>query len=181
LGRWSGHGGEDNVLSLVAFAAAAVAAESPSLTASAPWWDKVTMTIDGNGAEQACSYESSLSPQERESCTDEPSPTAKKAKGPAGLFTKLTFERRFSPGSRPEPGRLQPGDMLVGRQVIYLTIDGEGSVQGCKVIDVSGEVPDYGCKEAQTEKFDVRLKPASAATQQAFMTILVYGHTEQVA
>ena len=168
------------MLSLVALAAAAVAAESPSLTASTPWWDKVTMTIDGNGAEQACSYESSLSPQERESCSDEPSPKATKAKGPAGQLTKLTFERRFSPGARPEPGRLQPGDMLVGRQVIYLTINGNGAVNGCKVIDVSGETPDYGCKEARTEKFDVRFSPASATTQQAFMTILVYGHTEQV-
>ena len=94
----------------------------------------------------------------------------------------LTFERRFSPGARPEPGRLQPGDMLVGRQVIYLTIDGGGAVKGCKVIDVSGEVPDYGCKEAQTEKFEVSFDPAAvSSTRQAFMTILVYGHTEQVA
>ena len=168
------------MLSLVAFAAAAVAAESPSLTASAPWWDKITMTIDGNGAEQACSYESSL--KGRESCADEMSAKpAKKATGPAGVLTKLTFERRFSPGTRPEPGRLQPGDMLVGRQVIYLTIDGAGAVKGCKVIDVSGEVPDYGCREAQTEKFDVVFNPSTAATQQAFMTILVYGHTEQFA
>ena len=170
------------MLSLVAFAAAAVAAESPSLSASAPWWDKITMTIDGNGAEKACSYESSLAPASAESCTDEESAApVKQAKGPAGLFTKLTFERRFSPGSRPEPGRLQPGDMLVGRQVIFLTIDGEGAVKGCKVLDVSGEVPDYGCKEAQTEKFAVSFDPASDSTQQAFMTILVYGHTEQFA
>jgi len=170
------------VLSLVAFAAAAVAAESPSLTANAPWWDKVTMTMDSNGAEKACAYESSLKPASAESCTEEESaPPAGKAKGPAGLFTKLTFERRFSPGDRPEPGRLQPGDELVGRQVIYLTIDGEGAVKGCKVIDVSGEVPDYGCKEAQTEKFNVSFDPASTVTQQAFMTILVYGHTEQFA
>lgn len=170
------------MLSLVAFAAAAVAAESPSLTASAPWWDKITMTIDGNGAEKACNYESSLTPASTESCADEDSASpASKAKGPAGLFTKLTFERRFSPGDRPEPGRLQPGDQLVGRQVIYLTIGDDGAVKGCKVLDVSGEVPDYGCKEAQTEKFNVSFDPASAATQQAFMTILVYGHTEQLA
>src|SRR5690349_4594461 len=140
------------------------------------------MTMDSNGAEKACRYESSLTPASAESCTDEDSATpSEKAKGPAGLFTKLTFERRFSPGDRPEPGRLQPGDELVGRQVIYLTIDGEGAVKGCKVIDVSGEVPDYGCKEAQTEKFNVSFDRASAATRQAFMTILVYGHTEQFA
>ena len=170
------------MLSLVAFAAAAVAAESPSLTADAAWWDKITMTIDGNGDEKACRYESSLTPASAESCTDnESAAPASKAKGPAGLFTKLTFERRFSPGNRPEPGRLQPGDMLVGRQVIYLTINGEGAVKACKVVDVSGEVPDYGCKEAQTEKFNVSFDPASSSTQQAFMTILVYGHTEQFA
>src|SRR5205085_7671086 len=104
-----------NVLSLVALAAAAVAAESPSLTANSPWWDKITMTMDSNGAEKSCAYESSS--KGRESCSDDESdkPTAK-AQGPAGLFTKLTFERRFSPGARPEPGRLPPGDMLVGRQ-----------------------------------------------------------------
>jgi hypothetical protein len=170
------------VLSLVAFAAAAVAAESPSLTANAPWWDKITMTMDSNGDEKACSYQSSLKPSSAESCADEESSAATaRAKGPAGLFTKLTFERRFSPGDRPEPGRLQPGDELVGRQVIYLTIDGQGTVKGCKVLDVSGEVPDYGCKEAQTEKFNVNFDPAAAATQQAFMTILVYGHSEQFA
>ena len=172
------------MLSLVALAAAAAASPtpSPSFNASAPWWDKVVMTIDGTGKEHACRYETSLMPEVTESCADDSSSAAgqKAGKGPAGLLTKLTFERRFSPGIRPEPGKLQPGDELVGRQVIHLNIDESGAVKSCKVVDVSGEVPEYGCKEAQTETFIVKASASTGALQQGFMTILVYGHAEQI-
>jgi len=171
------------VLSLVALAVAATAPQAPSLYDSVPWWDKITMVMDSNGQEKACTYETSLSPSQSSGCeTEDSGASGKTAKTPNGVVTKVTFERRFNPGERPEPGRLQPGDTLLGRQLIHLTIDGSGAVKSCRVVDVSGEVPDYGCKEAQTETF--ALTPASVsseALQQGFMTILVYGHAEQVA
>jgi hypothetical protein len=169
------------VLSLVALAVAATAPEPPALNASVPWWDKITMVMDSNGAEKACTYQSSLTPAESSGCeTDDSGLPSKTAKTPNGVVTKVTFERRFNPGERPEPGRLQAGDTLLGRQLIHLTIDGSGAVKSCKVVDVSGEVPDYGCKEAQTETFALKASASSAVLQQAFMTILVYGHAEQV-
>lgn len=168
------------MLSLVALAVAATAAQSPTLSASIPWWDKITMVMDSNGAEKACTYESSLTPRSSGCETDEGMPS-KVAKAPNGVVTKLSFERRFSPGERPEPGRLQPGDTLLGRQLIHLTIDGAGSVKSCRVVDVSGDVPDYGCKEAQSETFELKANASAAELHQAFMTILVYGHAEQMA
>jgi len=168
------------VLSLVALAVAAVAPLSPTLSASVPWWDKITMVMDSNGAEKACTYESSLSPLSSGCETDDSGMPSKVAKAPNGVVTKLSFERRFSPGDRPEPGRLQPGDTLLGRQLIHLTIDGAGAVKSCRVVDVSGDVPDYGCKEAQTETFALKANASAAELHQAFMTILVYGHAEQM-
>ncbi|HET7708521.1 MAG TPA: hypothetical protein VFK50_03185 [Sphingomicrobium sp.] len=139
------------------------------------------MVMDSNGAEKACTYQSSLTPSRASGCeTDQAEMHGKNGQTPNGVITKLTFERRFSPGLRPEPGRVQPGDILLGRQLIHLTIDGGGAVRSCKVVDVSGEVPDYGCKEARTETF-VRAGAPIGGQQQAFMTILVYGHAEQLA
>ena len=169
------------MLSLVALAAAAAATQSPTLNASVPWWDKITMVMDSNGVEKACTYETSLSPTQTGCETDEPGMPSKAAKAPNGVVTKLSFERRFSPGDRPEPGRLEPGDTLLGRQLIHLTIDGAGAVKSCRVVDVSGDVPDYGCKEAQTETFELKANASAAELHQAFMTILVYGHAEQMA
>ena len=169
------------MLSLVALAVAATASQTPALSASVPWWDKITMVMDSNGAEKACTYETSLTPARSSGCeTEESDMAGKMAKTPNGVVTKLSFERRFNPGARPEPGRLQPGDTLLGRQLIHLTIDGAGAVKSCRVVDVSGEVPDYGCKEAQTETFELKANASAAELHQAFMTILVYGHAEQL-
>lgn len=171
------------MLSLVALAAAATAsAPTPALSAMVPWWDRITMTMDSNGSEKACVYENSLKPALASGCeTDESETPGRTAKTPNGVITKLTFERRFSPGDRPEPGRLQPGDTLLGRQLIHLTIDASGAVKSCKVVDVAGEVPDYGCREARTETFELKSNASAGSLQQAFMTILVYGHAEQLA
>lgn len=172
------------MLSLVALAVAAASpAPSPELSATAPWWEKIVMTLDEKGTERACSYESSLTPEQSGGCESEP-PAAAASVGvdaPAGVFTKLTFERRFSPGNRPDMGNLQPGDTLLGGQIIALSIDGAGEVTGCRVVASSGDMETYGCDEAKAEKFVVRKESASAATSEAFMTILVYGHMEQVA
>ena len=173
------------MLSLIALAVAAASPEpAEALVSTAPWWEKITMTIDAEGTERSCNYESSLSPKENGGC--ETAAAAKEAVGvdaPNGVYTKLTFERRFSPGAQPDLGKLQPGDTLLGGQVIALSIDGAGTVKGCRVVVASGEMmPTYGCKEAQGEKFSVRAERASSTdTHEGFMTILVYGHMEQIA
>ena len=40
-------------------AAAASATTSPALVSTAPWWEKVTVTIAGDGKPQSCQYEAS--------------------------------------------------------------------------------------------------------------------------
>ena len=49
---------------LVASAAAttAVASSTDTLVSSSPWWEKVTVTMDGNGKPEGCRYETSLKP-----------------------------------------------------------------------------------------------------------------------
>jgi hypothetical protein len=42
-------------------------------------------------------------------------------------------------------------------------------------------IPAYGCDEAKTEQFRAKAGADSVAPRQAFMTILVYGHQEQIA
>jgi hypothetical protein len=78
---------------------------------------------------------------------------------------------------------LQPGETLLGGQMLALAIDAKGSVKGCRVVQTSGSLPpQYGCDEASAERFD-----ASAATvrpgapdRQGFMSVIVYGHSEHV-
>ena len=175
------------MLSLIAAALAAATPSpppSPALDASAPWWEKITRTIDGSGTERSCKYETSLLPKSAEGCEVEASVGigARGVSARAGLTSKLTFERRFSPGGRLDSGRLQPGDTLLTRHVMFLTIDPAGSVQSCRVVAALGdEASAYGCAEAKAERFQARAGSTAEGTRQAFMTILVYGHTEQVA
>jgi len=169
---------------VLALIAAALAASAPApLDASRPWWERITVTVDDKGAEQSCKYESSLSAKGVEVCDDKASGVKERdAQGRSGLYSKLTFERRFSPGGKLDSGRLQPGDKLLARQVLFLTIVADGSVQSCRVVATSGDMlPDYGCEEARAEKFRAQASGAAEATRQAFMTVLVYGHTEQIA
>jgi hypothetical protein len=77
---------------------------------------------------------------------------------------------------------LQPGDQLLGRQVMYLTISPEGSIDSCRVVSTSGDMPpEYDCDEVKSEQFRAQASASSAAPRQAFMTILAYGHMEQIA
>jgi hypothetical protein len=97
----------------------------------------------------------------------------------------VTFERRFTPGGKPDAGRMQPGDTQLGRQVMYLTIDATGAIASCKVVATAGDTPpDYGCDEAKKEQFKAPAPAsvaANAAARQAFMTVLAYGHVESIA
>jgi hypothetical protein len=162
----------------------AAATTSTMLESAIPWWERITVTVDAKGEQQGCRYEKSLSPSAAAACDKEMAAGIKaggKGGGPSGLYQKLVFERRFSPGGRLDAGKLSPGDTLLGRQVMYLTFDGKGAITSCKVVEASGDgKPDYGCEQVRKEQFRA-LSDADPAARQAFMTVLAYGHTEYVA
>jgi hypothetical protein len=171
------------VLKLAALVlAAASTASAPALKSSAPWWEKVTVTVASNGKPQSCSYQSSLKPQATTECevSSAPADVSSEPSGSKDEVTRITFERRFNPGAQPD-SRLQTGDTLLGSQVMALAIDGAGSVKGCQIVSKSGTMtPDYGCDEARTERFEASAGRSAEQSQQGFMTILVYGHDEHV-
>lgn len=183
---------EWNVLRVIAApglaSAATLASAAPEISAldsSAPWWERVTVTIAGDGKPQACLFESSLQPGAGKACQVVASQAAmgKTSTGSKDSYTRITFERRFSPEWQPNANQAPMGDMLLGKQVMSLAIGAKGEVRGCEVVAASGDMkPDYGCKEASAEKFAASA-PAdggAAANRQAYMTILVYGHSEHI-
>lgn len=158
----------------------AAAPEASILESATPWWERISVTLDDKGKQQSCRYETSSSAK-AEACDKamaESLPTT--GKGQSGVFSKLTFERRFSPNGRVDGGKLQPGDTLLGRQVIFMTFDEKGGINSCHVVATAGDNPPaYDCDAARKEQFRA---PVSARPdqRQAFMTILAYGHREQV-
>jgi hypothetical protein len=172
-------------LALLTASSHVIAASSkadPALSSTAPWWEKVTVTIAGDGKPQACRYETSLDPAAAKECDVTGNQAAMvEGSGNKSDVTRITFERRFTPGTAPASAELQPGDTLLGRQVMTLAIDAAGSVKGCKIIATSGDMtPDYSCKDAQAEKFEASAAKATALGREGVMTILVYGHAEHV-
>ncbi len=171
---------------MLALFAAVLAASTPApvLEASVPWWERITVTVDDKGTQQSCRYQSSLSPKGPEACDEEiaASIQARGTQGGAGVHSQLTFERRFSPGARLDTGRLAAGDELLGQQVMFLTIDADGSIESCGVVATSGDMlPAYGCEQAKSEQFRPQASSSSETPRQAFMTIRVFGHTEELA
>ena len=156
------------------------ATASDILDFSVPWWERITVTVDDKGKQQSCRYETNWSGAEV--CDPEMASSIDAGvKSPSGVFSKVTFERRFSPGGQLDAGRLHPGDTLLGRQVMFLTIDARGSIESCKVVATSGDAPpDYGCEEARKDRFQAQAS-AGPAARQAFMTVLAYGHSEHLA
>jgi len=174
-----------------AFAALALASTAahtpPALNSTAPWWERVTVTVSDDGQTQSCRYETSATPQAAKDCSVAGSEAsmakASSSSGPKDQVTRITFERRFSPTVSPTLASLQPGETLLGGQVMALAIDAAGTVKGCKVVATSGSVtPQYGCDEAATEHFAASAAPAHSRTaeHEGYMTILVYGHSEHV-
>jgi hypothetical protein len=161
-----------------------------TLTSSVPWWERVTVTVSDDGNTQSCRYESSLKPQNSKTCdvVGSGGAAAKSAasSGAKDQYTRITFERRFSPGAKPSMDELRPGETLLGGQMLALAIDAKGAVKDCKVVQRSGTLPpQYGCSEAATERFEASAsRPASAhetiPTREGYMTVLVYGHSEHV-
>jgi hypothetical protein len=149
-----------------------------------PWWERISVTLDDKGKQQSCKYQFSLSAKGAETCDQAMAASIqpRAAKGATGLFSKLTFERRFSPGEKLDSGRLETGDKLLGQQVMFLTIGADGAIDSCRVVGTSGDLlPAYGCDEAKSEQFRVQASAPADEPRQAFMTILVYGHQEQIA
>lgn len=163
-------------------ASAPAQADAP-LVASMAWWEKLTVTIAGNGEAQGCLYETSQEPGATTPCeVDSGGAAVADASGAKSDLTRITFERRFSPGASPDAGDVSPGDTLLGGQVMALAIDPAGRVAGCRVVAKSGAmVPDYGCREARAERFKASAATGAAAAEPAFMTIIVYGHSEHLA
>jgi hypothetical protein len=171
------------VASAATFAAtAATASENDTLVSSSPWWEKVTVTLDGNGSPSNCRYETSMKTG-GESCDVDSGPAAMatKASSSKGEVTRITFERRFNPGSEPVKPNMQVGDTLLGGQVMALNIDAGGAVKGCRVVAQSGAMkPEYSCDDATAEKFQASVGGAQKSERQGYMTILVYGHSEHM-
>ena len=172
-------------LSLASASALATASTPDALNSTSSWWERVTVTVTDDGKTQSCRYETSLQPDNAATCT---ASTGSVAKVDASAVVKdkvtsITFERRFTPGARPQAETLKPGETLLGGQVMALAIDGRGAVKNCKIVATSGAVtPEYGCDEAAAEKFEASAKSGAAmsAQREGYLTIVVYGHSEQV-
>ena len=162
-------------------AAAASAASSDVLTATTPWWEKVTVTMAGDQPE-SCRYESSLTPTKPQTCDVSSDQAATVGHASKGDLTRITFERRFTPGVAPAAAKMQTGDTLLGGQVMALAIDAHGKVYDCKIVSAAGDIkPGYGCNEASAERFNASAGAHSTApAREGYMTILVYGHSEHV-
>jgi hypothetical protein len=173
------------VLSLAAILlSAASAASSPALTSTAPWWERITVTMTADGNHQSCRYETSLPDKNSEACdvTKAAADFERTSASGGGTQTKITFERRFTPGRRPDVGSMSPGDTLLGGQVMMLAIDGSGAVRACEVVAESGEAkPAYGCDEARSERFEAKAGRGTGEAGLGYLTVLVYGHEEHVA
>jgi hypothetical protein len=166
--------------------ASATSAATDSQLAAAPWWERITVTMTGDGMSRGCLYTSSKGETSTD-CTMEDaaaassdghsSPTAREQ------LTRITFERRFTPGGLPATeSSVQTGDTLLGSEVMALNIDGRGSVKGCKVVAASGDMMlDYGCAEAKAERFQASATRGEGAHREGYMTVLIYSHPEHVA
>lgn len=165
-------------------AAAAASDDTVVLDSASAWWEKITVTVDDKGKQRACLYDTSLWDKGVQTCEKKLADSVQAGIiGEAGTYSKVTFERRFSPGGRVDSGTLHPGDTLLGRQVMFLTFDDDGAITSCKVVATAGDAaPAYDCDEAKKEVFRAQASAeGSAAARQAFMTILAYGHSEQIA
>ena len=167
--------------SIAALALAAASTTSPqALQSGASWWESITVTMAGDGQAQACEYRSSLAGGVASACEVEGGTSPSQ---PSDEYTKITFERRFTPGtSLPSTQALHPGDTFLGGQMLALAIDEAGAVKGCKVVAKTGKAsPDYGCAEAAAERFEASVRSPAAEPRQGYLTVIVYGHSEHSA
>jgi hypothetical protein len=163
--------------------AAASATPSTALQSTMPWWERFTFTMSEDGAQQSCQHQSSVAIPGAGGCGSDASADkgsmTHSARASTGTYTKITIERRYTPGTQLQPVKLQAGDTLLGEQVMALLIDARGSVSSCKVIGESGKLtPPYGCDDVQSERFEAIADDGSQQFRRGLMTVLVYGHEE---
>jgi hypothetical protein len=166
---------------VVAATGATATTSTDTLVSSSPWWERVTVTLDGDGNAEACKYETSLN-ADTQSCDvdSNQAASAKHASASKGEVTRITFERRFNPGAAPAKPDMKPGDTLLGGQIMALAIDHAGAVKDCRVVAASGAMrPEYSCDDASAEKFQASAG-AHKAQREGYMTILVSGHSEHM-
>lgn len=171
-----------DLLAALALASGTTAAPSNQLPAD-PWWERITVTLGGDGQSNACEYTSSSGEHSNDCTIGGADASSAAGSSHRQALTRITFERRFSPGAMPTAtSDVQAGDTLLGREVMALAIDPRGSVKDCKVVATSGQMMvDYGCAEAQAERFQAGAARDSGAARQGYMTVLVYAHEEHVA
>ena len=173
-------------LALASAASAQPTTSTTNLTSNAPWWERVTVTVNDDGQTRSCRYETSLEPNAGKDCSVVASPGAQPAamshsSGAKDEYTRITFERRFNPDSKPNLSALPTGDVLLSGQVMALAIDAKGAVKDCKVVETSGSVASqYGCSDAAGEHFNASAAGLGSGTREAYMSVLVYGHSEHV-
>lgn len=166
------------MLSQIAIFAAATALSAGSgqlLPAQSSWWERVDVTLSGNGATQTCEFTASHARAEH--CDAVKASVSEAASPASAQLTKLTFERKFIPGDRA-PGSVETdvGDTLIAAHMMELSIDASGAVSHCQVIASAGdERPDFGCEEAKAERY-----AATAGGSRGYMTIAVSAHREQI-
>ena len=169
---------------ITALVLASASTQSPAtLTSTAPWWERVTILVADDGQAQSCHFESSLQPNAAQDCTvDAGQAATAKHTGAKDQFTRLTFERRFTPGEMPDLDKLQPGETMLGGRLMALAIDAKGAVENCRVVATSGSVaPQYGCADLKAERFEASVGGgARTEPREAYMSIVVYGHSEHV-
>src|SRR5947209_14732721 len=56
------------IAALALASATAHASTSTTLSSSAPWWERVTVTVTGDGQPRSCRYETSLQPSAAQHC-----------------------------------------------------------------------------------------------------------------
>lgn len=168
-------------MAVLALAATSAASTSP-LPQASPWWEKITVTMSGDGSSENCRYETSTAGPGAESCeVGDVGPLRDIAGGESGTYTTVTFERRFNAGEQPDIGGLAAGDSLLGAQVMAIAVNAQGAVSGCRVVAASGELlPDYSCDDARAERFQASTGGQAPSATHGFVTVLVYGHQGQL-
>ena len=173
------------MLSIAAIALAAASAGSSSpLVSTASWWERVTVTYDSEGEQRSCRYETSLSGGSPDICAakaEEGSAVESTGGIASGRQMQITFERRFTPDAAPSLDALNPGDTLLGGHIMKVAIDRDGAVRGCSVVAASEEAsPDYGCDEVKAERFQASTGKTERNGRFGYVTVLVYGHKEDI-
>ena len=71
---------------------------------------------------------------------------------------------------------------MLGGRLMALAIDAKGAVENCRIVATSGSVaPQYGCADLKAERFEASVGGGtSTEPREAYMSIVVYGHSEHV-